>query len=754
MLGAAYAAPAERVIPRTIIALYDSAEGPWVDTFIHRMAEKPLNHLGLIVEPHDIHEPLPDLRGRADVRGILTWWQGESVPDPVEYLTWAGNAISTGMRFVILEETGVQSGSQGPSSADNMLADFLRQLGLRHREQSYDLSFTARAVVKDPGMVEYERRLPVGMPLYDAMQRIDNSTRSYLSVEQPGSSVLADLVITGPRGSYVAPDYTHHLVPENGFRQWYLNPFAFFREAFATDDLPKPDITTIAGRRIYYSHIDGDGWRSITEVQPYHSRKDRAIDVLIDTVFKAFPNLPVTLAPVAGDLDPAWCGDAPAQDAARRAFALPNVEPATHTYSHPFTWNTYAFGQPEGEPVGEGHCFGKPASTDARATDASKHAHSDGQDRAYLTLPFDMEREAEGSARYIESFLPPGKCVTLLQWSGDTTPFPEMLRNLERKGIKNINGGDARFDTKFPSVAWVSPVGRVTPGGLQVYASASNENTYTTNWTDHFYGFRDLPQNLERTEAPLRLLPINVYYHVYSGEKLASLNALLFSLRYAEQQEIAPITTTAYVDIARGFYTAQFVEIAPRTWRVVRRGALQTLRFDVAPVTGVDLSRSSGILGWRQHGNSLYVALDPVVPEPVVTLADKQGNMPASTYPNRPTLVQSRWLIQDLRIITDRFGFSATGFGPGEMVWAVPKPGWYEVAATKGGEAQRQEVERRSDGTLAFRIPATGPDHASIRITWLDKAPEGTSKPQAYQEPFADAPVPALLGYEEEQCRG
>jgi hypothetical protein len=215
MLGAAYAAPAERVIPRTIIALYDSAEGPWVDTFIHRMAEKPLNHLGLIVEPHDIHEPLPDLRGRADVRGILTWWQGESVPDPVEYLTWAGNAISTGMRFVILEETGVQSGSQGPSSADNMLADFLRQLGLRHRERSYDLSFTARAVVKDPGMVEYERRLPVGMPLYDAMQRIDNSTRSYLSVEQPGSSVLADLVITGPRGGYVAPDYTHHLVPSS-----------------------------------------------------------------------------------------------------------------------------------------------------------------------------------------------------------------------------------------------------------------------------------------------------------------------------------------------------------------------------------------------------------------------------------------------------------------------------------------------------------------------------------------------------------
>jgi hypothetical protein len=86
------------------------------------------------------------------------------------------------------------------------------------------------------------------------------------------------------------------------------------------------------------------------------------------------------------------------------------------------------------------------------------------------------------------------------------------------------------------------------------------------------------------------------------------------------------------------------------------------------------------------------------------------------------------------------------------MAWAVPKPGWYEVVAAKGDVTQRQEVERRSDGTIAFRIPATGPDHASIRITWLDRAPEGAPKPQFYDEPFADAPVPALLGYEEERC--
>src|SRR5688572_28441662 len=63
----AFAAPADRLVPRTIIALYDSAEDSWEETFIHDMAEKPLNHLGLVLEPHDIRDPLPDLRQRTDV---------------------------------------------------------------------------------------------------------------------------------------------------------------------------------------------------------------------------------------------------------------------------------------------------------------------------------------------------------------------------------------------------------------------------------------------------------------------------------------------------------------------------------------------------------------------------------------------------------------------------------------------------------------------------------------------------------------
>ncbi len=37
---------------------------------------------------------------------------------------------------------------------------------------------------------------------------------------------------------------------------------------------PVPDVTTHSGRRMYYSHIDGDGWRNVTLVKPY--KKDKA----------------------------------------------------------------------------------------------------------------------------------------------------------------------------------------------------------------------------------------------------------------------------------------------------------------------------------------------------------------------------------------------------------------------------------------------------------------------------------------------
>ena len=60
---------------------------------------------------------------------------------------------------------------------------------------------------------------------------------------------------------------------------------------------------------------------------------------------------------------------------------------------------------------------------------------------------------------------------------------------------------------------------------LQVYAPVINENVYTNLWTGPYYGFRRVLETFALTESPRRLKPIDVYYHFYSGAKVAGQQA-------------------------------------------------------------------------------------------------------------------------------------------------------------------------------------------------------------------------------------
>jgi hypothetical protein len=102
------------------------------------------------------------------------------------------------------------------------------------------------------------------------------------------------LLVTGLHGGYAARGFKHFASYSRNQLPWYLNPFEFFRLAFATDEVPKPDRNTIAGRRIYYSHIDGDGWRNQTEAR-YRAERIPAAEVILRDAIRLFPDLPVTV---------------------------------------------------------------------------------------------------------------------------------------------------------------------------------------------------------------------------------------------------------------------------------------------------------------------------------------------------------------------------------------------------------------------------------------------------------------------------
>ena len=89
-----------------------------------------------------------------------------------------------------------------------------------------------------------------------------------------------------------------------------------------------------------------------------------------------------------------------------------------------------------------------------------------------------------------------------------------------------MNGGDSRLDGEYPSYHYVAPLYRQHEGFYQIHSSNSNENTYTNLWSGPFGGYVNAIQTFANTDSPRRILPVNVYYHFYSGERQAALEAL------------------------------------------------------------------------------------------------------------------------------------------------------------------------------------------------------------------------------------
>src|SRR5690606_26305526 len=142
----------------------------------------------------------------------------------------------------------------------------------------------------------------------------------------------------------------------------------------------------------------------------------------------------------------------------------------------------------------------------------------------------------------------------LYLWSGDTSPGQAELAATRQAGVLNMNGGDTRLDGEYPSYTYVAPLTRVVGSERQVYSANSNENTYTNLWRGPFYGQYLLEETWRRTGTPLRLRPMNLYYHMYAGERLGSLGALIHHLEIARAAETAPIEASRYASIVGDFF--------------------------------------------------------------------------------------------------------------------------------------------------------------------------------------------------------
>lgn len=721
-------AAAEAPVARKILGIYDSKNEQIVRfSTLHQLAEMPLNWLGFTVEYVDIRAGLPDVaKLDSDVRGAVTWFVANHTPDPRAYIEWAERLIDSGRKLVVMGESGLTMDGEGklvPLGRKNKL---LARLGVRAEGENTFLTYNTRVQSMDPRLFDFERQLVGVLPAYDRYRKIDPRVRSLLVLRRGADSATdSHVAVVGPNGAMIAPGYTHYANTETLRRQWYVNPFALFAEVFEADDVPKPDVTTLSGRRIFFSHVDADGWQNVTTVPPHHKSGLISGDVILREILRRYTDLPATIAPIAADIDPAWQGTKETERVARETFAEPHVEASSHTFTHPFFWGFFENYRPESErPFQTGHrksqryVFKEAGIEGAATRQAELEAHRYSVPRAYFDKPFDLDHEIVGSVEAISRLLPAEKTLRLFQWSGDTTPFERALRIVREADLCNMNGGDARFDAQYPSHTSVPPLGIAVGVERQIYSANSNENTYTDLWTTNFFGYRDLIWTIRNTESPRRLKPINVYYHAYSGEKLASLNALRANLDFVRGQDIAPIEASRYCRIAQSFYRTRFVDLGGQRFRVEGRGDLQTIRFARGDLRRVDFARSTGVIGQRLHQGELYVALDEKIETPIVALAPRSSVNDFVPAARVPYLVDARWRIFDLDRGQDRFGFSAQGYGAGEMTWRLPKPGKYRAVASRGGTTLASEaVDVGEDGQLRLSLAADAIAELRVVVT-------------------------------------
>lgn len=566
-------------VPRRVLLLYKGNDEGYLGVQDACVLIAPvLEWMGYRVDYADVRAPLPqgNLHGR--YAGVVLFVP-EGAEDDAALERFVTRQLDAGLRVAFVEGFGFE-----PDAA------FLSRLGLIAASPTAKppMAFKSGVGPDGPSYVGFEtkprakvrERPPVRLgPTARATE-----TKSALHLEDAGHDTW-DAIVLGPWGGAAFIPY----VLEEGLeseRRWVLDPFRFLRDALALPDIPAPDVTTASGRRELTIHIDGDAFVSRAERRgnPY------AGQVVLDEILTEY-ELPHTVSVVEAEVGPAglYPDQSPALERiAREIFRLPNVEVASHTYSHPFFW------------------------ADAEAGKTEPH----GIEPVHLRIPgykFSLERDIAGSIDYVNTRLaPPDKKVKVLLWPGDCSPSARAVALTESLGVFNVNGGGATRTRQTPSLTHGSAMGiPESNGAYQVFAPVENENVYTNDFLGPYYGYRRVIETFELNENPRRLGHITIYYHFYSAAKTAALTALKEVYAWAVRQETIPLYLSEYAAKVLAFQKLTLARrIDDGAWEIAERGPLDTLRLG-AGLGWPDLARSTQVAGVRDVPQGRYVHLAP-----------------------------------------------------------------------------------------------------------------------------------------------
>ncbi|MBC7541849.1 MAG: hypothetical protein H7338_03880 [Candidatus Sericytochromatia bacterium] len=540
--------------------------------------ETVCNHLGLTVRYHDLAGGLPSEAVSRSARAVISVLDGDAAPGAAAYAGWLAACEGRHQPVVLLGGLGFLHDAQTGLATEPSLVDaVLKPLGVRYDGTTVQDPARLRLATPHPALT-FERPWSAPLPPYVRMTSTDPANEVFLQLQRTDTGDVSDQGVISRGGAVLLGRESLLYTNPFSFRQrWRLDPFWLLSRALGLAGEPRLDPTTLNGRRVFYAHIDGDGFANRANLPG----RPLAAESVRDSLLRRTP-LPTTVSVIANEM----VGAPALQAVAKSIFALPNVEPASHSYSHPHDWET-------GTVTPNGH-VGEGADSDVK--------------RAQVTLS--PQHEIDDSLRVIQALLPAGKRVALMLWSGRTNPTEPFLARTAALDLPNLNGGDAVVDERFPSYANLAPFGRRVGPYVQPYASMANENLFTNRWTGPFDGQAKAIDTFRFAGAPRRLAPVNIYYHFYAGERMAGVKALQTLYRWAESQPLNPVVTSHYARMVQGFFAAEVVADGPAAWRISGHGECRSVRFDDEPRLP-ELAASQGIAGWCREARTLYVHLAP-----------------------------------------------------------------------------------------------------------------------------------------------
>lgn len=518
-------------VPKRVLGLYDGRYSSKLMSSIHTRITTPLEYQGYVVDAVDINKLNYATIDKTRYKAIVVYFETtNSFSDHPELEEWIRDHIGyLPMLFLgELPQDELTLDKLGISDGDPMTPPY-------RVKRNEKLS----AGLLTPRFSSIEQR--------SALKLKKEKGFETLTALEDKNGVKSPVVFKAPWGGAAIGAYPVNSL-QNYDDVWVVEPFKFLELMLNLPQIPAADVTTESGRRIFTAHVDGDGFPS----RSWFKGSPLVSEVLYKEVFSKY-DVPQTVSVIEGEVssEGLYPKESPMlEEVARKIFALPNVEIASHTFSHPFNWDL--------EWLSHELAYGE-----------------------HLDIPgykLDYDKEMAGSINYINKTLAPkGKQVKVLLWSGDANPSEELVVKANKLGVLNLNGGNTTIKKGQTSLTNVSPTIIWYRDGVQVYAPQMNENVYTNEWTEHFDGFSRARETYELTGSPRRLKTISIYYHMYSGTYEASLKALKSLYDWALSQEVTPLFISDYALRARTLYETGIAKDLNGQW-LINSSGVRSLR--------------------------------------------------------------------------------------------------------------------------------------------------------------------------------